>query len=147
MAISQQLSSAPLKMANFRVDDPGVNDWSLLAMNGCGLGDRPIQQMFSFYGQPAWDEGASKVSTCPIRACATLAILSMPRHSVAMMNNVFFSTPPSMHAKQPRSTPHALQHLTAFADAHAVLVGDIGIPYGIICIDADALRHEREGLC
>jgi hypothetical protein len=26
--------------------------------------------------------------------------------------------------------PHALQHLPTFADAHAVLVGDIGIPYG-----------------
>jgi len=62
------------------------------------------KQMFSFYCQPTWGESASSVSTCPVRACATSVILFMPRHSAAMINSVFFSMPPSMHAKQPRST-------------------------------------------
>src|SRR6266498_1199284 len=43
------------------------------------------------------------VHTCPVRAWATSAILSIPRHSVASRNNVLSSAPPSMHAKQPRS--------------------------------------------
>src|SRR5262249_50094523 len=58
---------------------------------------------FEHQGHPTPVAGASIVSTCPVRARATSGILFMPRHSVAIMNNVFLSGPPSMHAKQPRS--------------------------------------------
>jgi hypothetical protein len=54
-------------------------------------------------GHPTPVAGASIVNTCPVRACATFGISFMPRHSVAIINNIFLSVPPSMHAKQPRS--------------------------------------------
>src|SRR5215472_9799692 len=40
------------------------------------------------YGHPAPGAGASMVSTCPVRARTTSGILSMPRHSAAIRNNV-----------------------------------------------------------
>src|SRR6266446_7245640 len=56
------------------------------------------------HGHPAPDAGAGIDSICPVRFLATSTILSIPRHSVATMNNVFLLLPPSIHAKQPRST-------------------------------------------
>src|SRR5262245_8190070 len=58
---------------------------------------------FGYQGHPTPIAGASIVNTCPVRARAISGISFMPRHSVATMNNVFLSVPPSMHAKQPRS--------------------------------------------
>src|SRR5438132_13384249 len=34
-----------------------------------------------------------------------------------------------------------LQHLATFADAHAALVGNVTVPYGIARVDADAVRN------
>src|SRR5437867_9634738 len=34
-----------------------------------------------------------------------------------------------------------LQHVTAFADAHAALVGNVTVPHGIARVDADAVRN------
>src|SRR5262245_21206875 len=34
-----------------------------------------------------------------------------------------------------------LKHLAAFANAHATLVGDVGVPHGAFGIDADSVRH------
>ena len=53
-------------------------------------------------GHPLCGAGASTMSIFPVRARETSGILSMPSHSVARMNNVFLSRPPSMQAKQPR---------------------------------------------
>src|SRR5262249_12371807 len=50
------------------------------------------------YGHPAPGADAVMVSTCPVRARATSAIFSMPRHSVAPMKSVLLSAPPGMHS-------------------------------------------------
>src|SRR5436190_9563103 len=55
------------------------------------------------YGHPTPGAGALAISTWPVLAWATSAIFSMPPHSAAIMNKVLLPTPPSMHAKQPRS--------------------------------------------
>ena len=34
-----------------------------------------------------------------------------------------------------------LQHLTTFADAHAAFVGNVCVPNGVVCVDADAVRN------
>ena len=71
-------------------------------------------------------------------ACATSAILSMSRHSAAIMYYVFCASPPSMQAKQPRST------LTVCSPSPPsrtrTLLGTSAIPDGVIGIDADAVR-------
>src|SRR5215211_180824 len=54
------------------------------------------------YGRPACGAGASMASTLPVRG--PLPVASGPFHSWARMNRVLPSRPPSMQAKQPRST-------------------------------------------
>jgi hypothetical protein len=54
------------------------------------------------YGQPAPGAGARTVSTCPVRSRSCM--LAGPLHFWSTMNSVLLSAPPSMHAKQPRSS-------------------------------------------
>ena len=46
-----------------------------------------------------------------------------------------------MQAKQPRSRLIGLQDLAALANAHATLVGDVGVPDGVLCIEADTVGN------
>src|SRR2546429_406072 len=54
------------------------------------------------YGYPACGAGARTVSIWPVRDPP--AIFSAPFHSVATINSVFLSAPPSIQAKHPRSS-------------------------------------------
>ena len=56
------------------------------------------------YGQPAPGSGASATSTCPERLASISSKLSGPRNSFAIMNSVRRPGPPSMVAKQARSS-------------------------------------------
>ena len=62
---------------------------------------RPTSQTSTAYGQPTPGAGASTVSTWPVRGPS--AMRSALRQTVATRNGVLLSTPPSMHAKHPRS--------------------------------------------
>src|SRR5947209_155031 len=53
------------------------------------------------YGQPTPAAGVSMVSTWPV--CVSSVALSIPCHSRVTRNNVLRSSPPSIHAKHPRS--------------------------------------------
>src|SRR5207247_2956363 len=44
-------------------------------------------------------------------------------------------------SKTPTIEVNRLQHVTLFANTHAALVGNIGVPDGVIRIDADAIRN------
>ena len=62
-------------------------------------------------------------------------------------------TTPCVRHQEQRSIVHAsehaseaaavevdrLQHLTAFANAHAMLVGDVRVPDGVLCVEANAV--------
>src|SRR5829696_1847082 len=54
------------------------------------------------YGQPAPGAGARVVRIRPVRSSS--AMVSGPRHSLATMNSVLLSVPPSAQAKHPRSS-------------------------------------------
>src|SRR5882672_2791547 len=75
---------------------------------------------------------------------------SRPRN----FGDVLHATPLSRYHEQ-RSAVHApehagetaavkvdcLQHLTAFADAHAALVGNVSVPNSVLLVDADAVGN------
>ena len=83
----------------------------------------------------------SIAKTWPVRARATSSTFSIPRHSVAITNNVFRLTPPRAHEKQPRSSGDRLQHLAALPDPYAPLVGHVRVPDGLFRIEANAVGN------
>ena len=90
------------------------------------------------YGRPAPGAGARAMSTWVPRPWSMSA---GPVHSLAIMNRVALSGPPSAQAKQPRSSSIRLQDLAAFADAHAPLVRHVRVPDGVLRVGTDAVRY------
>src|SRR5918995_6301044 len=88
------------------------------------------------YGQPAPGAGASAVSTWPVRG--PVSMFSGPFHSVAIVNSVLLSAPPSA-GEAPAVKLDRLQHLSPLANAHATLVGDVSVPDGALGVEADAV--------
>jgi hypothetical protein len=89
------------------------------------------------YGQPARGAGASVVSTRPDRGPVNM--FSGPLHSCASMNRVVPLVPPSAREAAAVQADR-LEHLPALADAHAALIGDVGVPDGVLGVGAEAVR-------
>jgi hypothetical protein len=65
-------------------------------------------------------------------------MFSGPFHSVAIVNSVLLSAPPSA-GEAPAVKLDRLQHLSPLANAHATLVGDVSVPDGALGVEADAV--------
>ena len=63
----------------------------------------------------------------------------MPRHSAAAMKSVRPSSPPSRHAKQPRSTATVSRILPPLLDTHAAFARDARNPDRAVRIGANAV--------
>jgi hypothetical protein len=59
----------------------------------------------------------------------------------ATTNKVVASSPPSVHAKQPRSSTDLLQLPVSLVDAHPPFTAYIRVPDGTVGVDADAIRE------
>ena len=90
------------------------------------------------YGQPMPGTWTSAASTWPVRPPL---MLSGPRHSLTVMNSVRRSGAAEHAGEAAAVELDRLQHLAAFADAHAALVRDVGVPDGALGVEADAVRE------
>jgi hypothetical protein len=68
-------------------------------------------------------------------------VVASPRHSLTTINSVRPSSPPSMHAKHPRSKVIVCSTSPPSRTRTQRFVGDVAVPDRILRVDADPVRH------
>ena len=105
------------------------------AGGGWATGSAPVNSASMASRRPVRVPAA--VSTWPVGG--PVAMLCWPPHSAAIRNSVRPVRAPEHAGEAAAVKLDRLQHLTAFADAHAALVGDVPVPDGALGVEADAV--------